>query len=215
MYKRSLYVLSPHIVHKLLFVYTPNSRSLYTQHVCYWWHDIVAHGQRWSRTTALLQEGDIITLNEGVIQMIPKSQFLFDSLILPPQKKNLYGFTIDKQKAVPETQEPHEWRCKEADRSRIGWIIACFERCFLLPVHGGPREEERSEWSTEERRSWQVCTYWNVLLSHTCVRGGGGLIPLADLHVIDSWKNYFGCGPQEPRGRHGEPWSGWTNGSGS
>lgn len=75
---------------------------------------------------------------------------------------------------------------------------------FPLPLHGPPQEErgkvsgqQRSHflWAAEYQRSWQVCTYWNVLLSHTCDEHTHQAWSLSSHWSIsalnDKWKNYL------------------------
>ena len=66
---------------------------------------------------------------------------------------------------------------------------------FPSPSAWAPRRRKgESEWSTEVflgaaeyQRSWQVCTYWNVLLSHTCEEHTRQAWPLSSHWLISPW----------------------------
>ena len=96
---------------------------------------------------------------------------------------------------------------------------------IFLPLLGPQKEKKRrangKRWShflgaVEYKRSWQVCTYWNVLLSHTCGEHTHQTWSLAShrriLLLTDSCKNYLAQVLRSRGGRYGEFWI-WTNGS--
>lgn len=64
----------------------------------------------------------------------------------------------------------------------------------LLPLRGPQEWVEGRAWSTkvplgaaEYRRSWQVCTIWNVLLRHTCGEHTRQAWPLSSHWLISPW----------------------------